>query len=194
MRTIIKPILLLLTMTTLTTQAQSNDRRQIKRLYETMYRAMIAKDTAALRPMFTDDFYLAHMTGTRAAGPQPVPGGHSRRHAELLQLPDRAAGGGGRRRPRHPHRPQPCAGSSLRWRQAHLAPADHIQAPQAQRPLAVHLLHSINILKLQQYENQTNHFRGRLLCINPTRESAWLWWKSRREVLAVNAFLKNVCV
>lgn len=65
MRTIIKPILLLLTMTTLTTQAQSDDRRQIERLYETMYRAMIAKDTAALRPMFADDFYLVHMTGTR---------------------------------------------------------------------------------------------------------------------------------
>ena len=65
MRTIIKPILLLLTMTTLTTQAHSDDRRQIERLYETMYRAMIAKDTAALRPMFTDDFYLVHLTGTR---------------------------------------------------------------------------------------------------------------------------------
>jgi len=65
MRTIIKPILLLLTMTTLTTQAQTDDRRQIEQLYERMYRAMIEKDTAALRPMFADDFYLVHMTGTR---------------------------------------------------------------------------------------------------------------------------------
>ena len=65
MRTIIKPILLLLTMTTLTTQAQADDRRQIEHLYERMYHAMIAKDTAVLRPMFADDFYLVHMTGTR---------------------------------------------------------------------------------------------------------------------------------
>lgn len=65
MRTIIEPILLLLTMTTLTTQAQTDDRQQIEQLYERMYRAMIAKDTAALRPMFADDFYLVHMTGTR---------------------------------------------------------------------------------------------------------------------------------
>lgn len=65
MRTIIKPILLLLTMTTMTTQAQTDDRRQIEQLYERMYRAMIEKDTAALRPMFAADFYLVHMTGTR---------------------------------------------------------------------------------------------------------------------------------
>lgn len=52
-------------MTTLTTQAQADDRRQIEQLYERMYQAMIAKDTAALRPMFADDFYLVHMTGTR---------------------------------------------------------------------------------------------------------------------------------
>ena len=65
MRTIIKPILLLLTMTTLTTQAQTDDWRQIEQLYERMYHAMIAKDTAALRPMFAADFYLVHMTGTR---------------------------------------------------------------------------------------------------------------------------------
>ena len=52
-------------MTTLNTQAQNDDRHQIERLYERMYRAMIAKDTAALRPMFADDYCLVHMTGTR---------------------------------------------------------------------------------------------------------------------------------
>ena len=52
-------------MTSLTTQAQTTDQQQIEQLYERMYRAMIAKDTAALRPMFADDFYLVHMTGTR---------------------------------------------------------------------------------------------------------------------------------
>ena len=52
-------------MTSLTTQGQATDQQQIERLYERMYRAMIEKDTAALRPMFADDFYLVHMTGTR---------------------------------------------------------------------------------------------------------------------------------
>ena len=52
-------------MASLTTQGQATDQQQIERLYERMYRAMIAKDTAALRPMFADDFYLVHMTGTR---------------------------------------------------------------------------------------------------------------------------------
>lgn len=52
-------------MTTLTTQAQTDDRRQIEQLYKRMYHAMIEKDTATLRPMFADDFYLVHMTGTR---------------------------------------------------------------------------------------------------------------------------------
>ena len=56
---------ILMTMTTLNTQAQNDDRHQIERLYERMYCAMIAKDTAALRPMFAEDFYLVHMTGTR---------------------------------------------------------------------------------------------------------------------------------
>lgn len=52
-------------MASLTTQAQATDQQQIEQLYERMYRAMIAKDTTALRPMFADDFYLVHMTGTR---------------------------------------------------------------------------------------------------------------------------------
>ena len=52
-------------MASLTTQAQTDDRQQIEQLYERMYQAMIAKDTAAMRPMFADDFYLVHMTGTR---------------------------------------------------------------------------------------------------------------------------------
>ena len=42
-----------------------DSKAQITALYERMYRAMIEKDTAALRPMFADDFYLVHMTGTR---------------------------------------------------------------------------------------------------------------------------------
>lgn len=40
-----------------------DSKAQITALYERMYRAMIEKDTAALRPMFADDFYLVHMTG-----------------------------------------------------------------------------------------------------------------------------------
>ncbi len=52
-------------MASLTAQAQATDRQQIEQLYERMYRAMIEKDTATLRPMFADDFYLVHMTGTR---------------------------------------------------------------------------------------------------------------------------------
>ena len=52
-------------MASLTTQAQATDQQQIEQLYERMYHAMIAKDTAALRPMFAADFYLMHMTGTR---------------------------------------------------------------------------------------------------------------------------------
>ena len=52
-------------MASLTTQAQATDKQQIEQLYERMYQAMIAKDTAAMRPMFADDFYLVHMTGTR---------------------------------------------------------------------------------------------------------------------------------
>ena len=70
-RNICRTILfLLLTMTTMTTLAQADDQRQIEQLYERMYRAMIAKDTAALRPMFADDFCLVHMTGTRQSRSQ----------------------------------------------------------------------------------------------------------------------------
>ena len=52
-------------MTTMATQAQTTDKQAIEQLYKQQYRAMIAKDIAALRPMFADDFYLVHMTGTR---------------------------------------------------------------------------------------------------------------------------------
>ena len=34
-------------------------------LYETMYRAMIAKDRATLEHVYADDFVLVHMTGMR---------------------------------------------------------------------------------------------------------------------------------
>ena len=39
------------------------DKEQIQGLYETMYRAMIAKDTVALGRLLTDDSVLVHMTG-----------------------------------------------------------------------------------------------------------------------------------
>lgn len=40
-------------------------RQQIMALYETMYRAMIAKDSATLERVHADDFVLVHMTGMR---------------------------------------------------------------------------------------------------------------------------------
>jgi len=41
------------------------DKEQITALYETMYKAMIAKDTVKLGSILTDDSILVHMTGHR---------------------------------------------------------------------------------------------------------------------------------
>ena len=46
-------------------QAQSDDRQQIQQLYETMYQAMVAKDTATLNRVYADEMVLVHMTGMR---------------------------------------------------------------------------------------------------------------------------------
>ena len=49
----------------MTTQAQPDDRQQIQQLYETMYQAMVAKDTATLNHVYADEMVLIHMTGMR---------------------------------------------------------------------------------------------------------------------------------
>lgn len=49
----------------MTTQAQPDDRQQIQQLYETMYQAMVAKDTATLNRVYADEMVLIHMTGMR---------------------------------------------------------------------------------------------------------------------------------
>ena len=68
-------------MTTMATQTQTTDKQAIEQLYKQQYRAMIEKDTAALRPMFADD--LASTPGScsspsdfasrTAAGVLPTP-------------------------------------------------------------------------------------------------------------------------
>ena len=47
-----------------------DDKQAIEALYKQMYRAMIAKDTAALNQVHADEFVLTHMTGMRQ--PKPV--------------------------------------------------------------------------------------------------------------------------
>ena len=42
-----------------------SDKEQIADLYEAMYKAMIAKDTAALGKILSEDSVLVHMTGHR---------------------------------------------------------------------------------------------------------------------------------
>lgn len=49
----------------MTTKAQPDDRQQIQQLYETMYQAMVAKDTATLNQVYADEMVLIHMTGMR---------------------------------------------------------------------------------------------------------------------------------
>lgn len=46
-------------------QAQPDDRQQIQQLYEIMYQAMVAKDTATLNRVYADEMVLIHMTGMR---------------------------------------------------------------------------------------------------------------------------------
>lgn len=53
-------------------QGQSSDRQQIEQLYETMYHAMIAKDSATLGRVHADDFVLVHMTGMRQTKQQYI--------------------------------------------------------------------------------------------------------------------------
>ena len=52
-----------LIMATSQTNAQIAEKQQIRQLYETMYEAMVAKDTATLNRVHADDFVLVHMTG-----------------------------------------------------------------------------------------------------------------------------------
>ena len=52
-----------LIMATSQTNAQVAEKQQIRHLYETMYQAMVAKDTATLNRVHADDFVLVHMTG-----------------------------------------------------------------------------------------------------------------------------------
>lgn len=56
-------ILTLIMATALTAQGQNSDEQQIRQLYETMYNAMVSKDTATLNRIHADEFVLVHMTG-----------------------------------------------------------------------------------------------------------------------------------
>ena len=58
-------IILILSITAMTAQAQTEDKRQIEQLYHEMYQAMVEKDTATLNRVHADDFVLVHMTGMR---------------------------------------------------------------------------------------------------------------------------------
>lgn len=49
-----------------------DDKREICALYETLYRAMIAKDSTTLTRVMTDDFVLIHMTGMRQTRQQYI--------------------------------------------------------------------------------------------------------------------------
>ena len=54
-----------LIMATSQTNAQIAEKQQIRQLYETMYQAMVAKDTATLNRVYADEMVLIHMTGMR---------------------------------------------------------------------------------------------------------------------------------
>ena len=49
-----------------------DDKKEIAAIYERMYRAMIAKDSATLARVMTDDFELIHMTGMRQTKKQYI--------------------------------------------------------------------------------------------------------------------------
>lgn len=49
-----------------------DDKKEIAALYESMYRAMIAKDSATLARVMADDFVLIHMTGMRQSKKQYI--------------------------------------------------------------------------------------------------------------------------
>ena len=59
--------ILIIIITAMATQAQTDDKQMIEALYKQMYRAMIAKDVAALDSILDDSATLVHMTGTRQA-------------------------------------------------------------------------------------------------------------------------------
>ena len=59
--------ILIIIITAMATQAQTDDKQMIEALYKQMYRAMIAKDVAALDTILDDSATLVHMTGTRQA-------------------------------------------------------------------------------------------------------------------------------
>lgn len=46
-----------------------DDKQQLAALYERMYKAMIAKDSAVLDEVHADDFVLVHMTGMHQSKP-----------------------------------------------------------------------------------------------------------------------------
>ncbi len=49
-----------------------DDKKEIAALYESMYRAMIAKDSATPARVMSDDFVLVHMTGMRQSKKQYI--------------------------------------------------------------------------------------------------------------------------
>lgn len=49
-----------------------DDKKEIAALYETLYRAMIAKDSVTLARVMSDDFVLIHMTGMRQSKKQYI--------------------------------------------------------------------------------------------------------------------------
>lgn len=49
-----------------------DDKKEIAALYETLYRAMITKDSATLARVMSDDFVLIHMTGMRQSKKQYI--------------------------------------------------------------------------------------------------------------------------
>ena len=57
--------ILIIIITAMATQAQTDDKQMIEALYKQMYRAMIAKDVAALDSILDDSATLVHITGTR---------------------------------------------------------------------------------------------------------------------------------
>ena len=58
-------IILIIFLTAMATQAQMDDKQTIEALYKQMYRAMIAKDVAALDTILDNNSVLIHMTGSR---------------------------------------------------------------------------------------------------------------------------------
>ena len=62
---------------------QDTDKQQIQQLYETMYQAMIAKDTATLNHVYADEMVLIHMTGRSRVTAAVFGGGRSNWRLQL---------------------------------------------------------------------------------------------------------------